>query len=92
MSTTRFLLGFGIGLGVGLLLAPVSGEEVRQSVAEKARDLVEMPQRKIHEKVEQAAETAKQKAGDLGGKIGREAAQAAVEAVRQDVVAKDRPA
>jgi gas vesicle protein len=75
-----------------MLLAPVSGEEARQSVAEKARDLVEMPQRKIQEKVEQAAETAKQKAGDLGGKIGREAAQAAVEAVRQDVVGKDRPA
>lgn len=75
-----------------MLLAPVSGEEARHSVTEKARDLIEMPQRKIQEKIQQAAETAKEKAGDIGGRVGREAAQAAVEAVRQDVVGKDRPA
>jgi gas vesicle protein len=92
MSVTRFLLGFGIGMGVGMLLAPVSGEEARQTVTEKARDLIEMPQRKIQEKVAEAAEMAKEKAGDIGGKVGRQAAEAAVEALRQDVVGKDRTA
>ncbi len=92
MSTTRFLLGFGIGVGVGMLLAPVSGEEARHTVADKARDLIEMPRRKVQEKMEQAAETAEQKAGAIGSKVGREAAQAAVAAVRQNVVGKDRPA
>ncbi len=75
-----------------MLLAPVSGEEARHTVADKARDLIEMPRRKVQEKMEQAAETAEQKAGDIGSKVGREAAQAAVEAVRQNVVGKDRPA
>jgi gas vesicle protein len=92
MSTTRFLLGFGIGVGLGMLLAPVSGEEARHSVAEKTRDLIEIPQRKVQEKVNQAAETAKEKAGDIGGKVGREAAEAAVQAVREDVLGKDRSA
>jgi gas vesicle protein len=34
-----FLAGLGIGFGVGLLLAPLSGEETRGRIAERAHDL-----------------------------------------------------
>lgn len=79
-------------MGLGVMLAPARGEETRHSVAQKARDLIEMPQRKIQEKVNQAAESAKETAGDVGEKVGRQAAEAAVEAVRKDVLGKDKPA
>lgn len=79
-------------MSVGMLLAPAPGEQTRRSVARKARDLVEMPQRKIEEGIEQAAEATKEKAADLGGKIGREAAETAVETVREGVLGKNRPA
>ena len=92
MKLTQFLLGFGIGMGLGVMLAPARGEETRHSVAQKAREMIEMPQRKIREKVNQAAESAKETAGDVGEKVGRQAAEAAVEAVRKDVLGKDKPA
>ncbi len=92
MKLTQFLLGFGIGMGLGVMLAPARGEETRHSVAQKARELIEMPQRKIQEKLNQAAESAKETAGDVGEKVGRQAAEAAVEAVRKDVLGKNKPA
>jgi len=36
---TGFLLGVGIGAGLGILLAPASGSETRESVREKAVDV-----------------------------------------------------
>ena len=92
MSTTRFLLGFGVGVGLGLLFAPASGEETRQTLADQARNIAEIPQRKIKETVQQAAEVAKEKAGDIGGRVGREAAEAAVDSVREDVLGKNKTA
>ncbi|HEV2397856.1 MAG TPA: YtxH domain-containing protein [Candidatus Sulfotelmatobacter sp.] len=92
MRIGSFLLGFGIGIGLGVILAPARGEETRHSVAQKARDLIEMPQRKIQQKVEQAAESAKETAGDVGERVGRQAAEAAVDAVEKNVLGKNRPA
>ena len=37
----KFLLGAGIGLGLGILFAPKSGKETRQDLKEKMDDLVE---------------------------------------------------
>jgi gas vesicle protein len=36
-----FLAGLGIGIGVGLLFAPLSGEETRENLAERASDAAE---------------------------------------------------
>lgn len=36
---TGFLLGVGIGAGLGILLAPASGSEIRESVRDKAVDI-----------------------------------------------------
>jgi len=36
---TGFLLGLGIGAGLGILLAPASGRETRESVRDKVGDL-----------------------------------------------------
>ena len=84
----RFLLGFAIGFGIGLLIAPASGAETRDAIAQRAREIAEIPR----QKAEEAAEAAKQRAGELGSRVGREAAQAAVDAVEEDVLGKNRTA
>ncbi len=81
----NFALGIGAGIGLGLLMAPSTGRETRHAVAEQARKLVHMPQRRLEKKIQEAAESAKEKAGDVGAKIGRNAAEAAVDAVTGNV-------
>jgi len=39
-GTIQFLLGFGIGVGIGLLFAPLSGEDARVWLKENAEDRV----------------------------------------------------
>ena len=34
-----FLIGLGIGVGLGVLFAPMSGEETRNNLADRASDL-----------------------------------------------------
>jgi hypothetical protein len=34
-----FVAGVGVGVGAGLLLAPASGEEIRNSIGEKVQDI-----------------------------------------------------
>jgi hypothetical protein len=36
---TGFLIGVGVGAGLGILLAPASGSEIRESVRDKAVDV-----------------------------------------------------
>lgn len=36
-----FLVGLGIGLGLGVLFAPMSGEETRNNIAQRAGDLAD---------------------------------------------------
>ncbi len=38
-QVTGFLLGIGIGAGLGILLAPASGRETRESVRDKAAEM-----------------------------------------------------
>jgi gas vesicle protein len=35
----KFLIGLGMGFGLGLLFAPMSGEETRTNLADRANDL-----------------------------------------------------
>lgn len=37
----KFLLGAGVGLGLGLLFAPKSGKETREDLANKTKELIE---------------------------------------------------
>jgi gas vesicle protein len=34
-----FLIGLGVGVGLGILFAPMSGEETRNNLADRANDL-----------------------------------------------------
>ena len=36
-----FLVGLGVGIGLGLLFAPRSGEETRSDIADRANDLAD---------------------------------------------------
>ena len=36
-----FLLGLGIGVGLGVLFAPMSGEETRNNISQRANDLAD---------------------------------------------------
>ena len=84
----KFLLRFAIGFGLGRSMAPASGAETRGRIAQRMRDLAEIPR----QKAEEAAQAAKQRAGELGSRVGRQAAEAAVDAVEKDVLGKDRTA
>lgn len=44
---TGFLLGVGIGAGLGLLLAPASGSEIRETVRDKAADMTDKFRRSV---------------------------------------------
>jgi hypothetical protein len=37
-TTAAFLIGAGVGVGLGMLLAPASGEEIRSNISEKVRE------------------------------------------------------
>jgi len=37
-TTTALLIGVGLGVSVGLLFAPASGEEIRSNLADKVQD------------------------------------------------------
>jgi gas vesicle protein len=80
----KFLFGLAIGVALGLLYAPAPGEETRRRLAEKARELPELPQQKARE----IAASVKAKAGDLGAKLGRQAAEAAVEKATPNAVSQ----
>jgi hypothetical protein len=46
---SRFLWGIGLGLGAGVLLAPVSGRETRSSISERATELADNARSKYEE-------------------------------------------
>jgi gas vesicle protein len=82
----KFVLGFAIGVALGIVFAPAPGSETRRELKNKARELSDYPERKINEKVQEAAASAQEKAGDIGSRVGRDAAQAAVKAVTSEVL------
>ena len=77
----KLVLGFAIGVALGLVFAPASGEKTRAQLKNKARDLAHYPERRAQEKIRRAAAETEQRAGEIGSRVGRDAAQAAVKAV-----------
>ncbi len=64
-----FLSGLGVGVALGLLFAPASGERTRRRIKREASNLAEMPRRKIQE----AVDSGRSKAGELGRDAGERA-------------------
>jgi gas vesicle protein len=67
-SVTSFLVGFGIGAAVALLLAPQSGEETREWIAETADKKVQFLRRKGQQSIDHLQEAIAQ-AGEEVAKI-----------------------
>ena len=44
-----FLAGLGIGIGLGVLFAPTSGEETRRNISERANDLADQARETIEQ-------------------------------------------
>jgi gas vesicle protein len=44
-----FLAGFGIGIGLGLLFAPMSGEQTRGNIRDRANDLADSARETIEQ-------------------------------------------
>jgi gas vesicle protein len=75
----KFLLGIGCGMGVGLLIAPRPGEEIRAQLKRLATE----PEKLIQEKVAEARE----KVGEMGAQLGRQMAEKAVNSVLPEKLA-----
>ena len=69
----RFIAGLLCCDGVGLLIAPASGESTRRRLLEAARDPEQMAR--------EAVTNIREKAGEMGADLGRQAAQQAVDQV-----------
>jgi gas vesicle protein len=65
----KFVLGFAVGVALGLVFAPAPGTETRRELKNKVRELSHYPERKIEEKVQQAAASAEQKAATSGAEL-----------------------
>lgn len=63
---TKFLLGLGLGVTIGTLIAPASGEETRRQLLEKADEFRD-------DRLARMMEMGRQKAGELGHDAGEKA-------------------
>jgi gas vesicle protein len=62
-STTDFLLGIAVGVGVGMLVAPKSGKETREELL----DALEKQTGDLKQQLNQGIDMAKDKYGELKG-------------------------
>lgn len=74
----KFLLGAGIGVGLGILFAPKSGKETRQELKEKMDDLVEKAKNIKAEDVKATIEAKVQEIKEDLKKLDKETVAAAV--------------
>ncbi len=77
----KFLLGLGLGVAAGLLIAPRPGVETRRELLDRAEELKEMPRQKMAEVIELGRQRA--------GEAAREATQNAYDQAAEKVVGKD---
>jgi hypothetical protein len=67
-SMKSFLFGLGLGVSLGILFAPMSGEDTRNNLSERANDLANS----ARESVEQGRERVRRGVGALRNISGRE--------------------
>jgi gas vesicle protein len=61
-----FLIGLGMGIGLGVLFAPMSGEETRENLGERANNLANSARETYeqgHERIQRGVAQAKSTAG-----------------------------
>ena len=80
-NLSYFFLGLGLGVAVGVLFAPQSGEETRRLLRDKADEGAEYVRRRSNDLRETAAETLERGKQTLQRK--KESLSAAVDAGRQ---------
>ncbi len=78
----KFLIGLGCGIGLGLLVAPASGEETREQLLELARKPGDAARQKVQEVREDIAQ--------MGANLGRQVAEKAVDQVIPDALNQPR--
>jgi hypothetical protein len=61
---SKSILGFGIGIALGIVFAPAKGEETRARLREKAKEVADLSRKKAAE----MADASKEKAAEFGEK------------------------
>jgi len=82
----KLVLGFAIGVALGLVFAPAWGEKTRAQLKTKARDFTRHPERKAQEKVRVVAAETEQRAREIGSRVRRGVRRAAVKPGTSDVL------
>ena len=86
-----FLVGLGVGVGLGLLFAPMSGEETRTNIADRASDLANSARETYEQnrnRVQRGVETIRSTAERAMGQV-RSGAQTAARATGTEGAVSD---
>ncbi len=86
---TKFLLGLGLGIAAGLLIAPKPGVETRRELLDRAEELKDVPRQKMAEVIELGRERATEAARDVTQNAYDQAAE---KIVGKDIVDRSRRA
>ena len=89
-----FFLGLGIGVAVGILFAPKSGEETRELIRSKTGEGKDYVKRRTEELRESAAEVLERSKSTIGRQKDQLAAavEAGRQAYRETVIGESEPA
>ena len=66
----NFLPGFGLGFGLGVLLAPVSGQELRDTVSDRAGELADTAREKYERVRDRAGSVISSTRGQVEARTG----------------------
>jgi gas vesicle protein len=69
----NFLAGFGVGWALGILLAPMSGKEIRDDISDRASDVADTTRRKYDQVRDVAGKAAQSIRGEAEQKSGTQA-------------------
>ncbi|HET7440636.1 MAG TPA: YtxH domain-containing protein [Terriglobales bacterium] len=69
----NFLAGFGLGWALGILLAPMSGKEIRDDISDRASDLADAARKRYDQVRDVAGKAAQSIRGEAEQKSGTQA-------------------